>query len=82
MALGKGLLYGGLASKFAGPQLGGLAGLYGEWKGGGLAGLAITELFAKPLIGLPSYLGGLGLGNILGSFGLGGGSSQQTGGAV
>jgi hypothetical protein len=82
-ALGKGILYQGVASKFAGPQLGSIAGLYGEYKGGGLVGLGITELLVKPFLGMPSALGSLNLGNILGNIGGGGGQSGgNTGGAV
>lgn len=76
-SLGKGMLYQGVAQKFV-PSLAPIAGLYGGWKGGGLTGLAVTELFVKPFIGLPSNLGSIG--NIFGSLGLGGQSSTGSSG--
>lgn len=74
-SLGKGILYQGVAQKFI-PSLAPLAGLYGGWKGGGLTGLAVTELFVKPFIGMPSNLGSLNLGGLLGNLGGGGQSSM------
>lgn len=75
-ALGKSILYQGVAQKFA-PQFAPIAGLYGGWKGGGLTGLAVSELFVKPFIGLPSNLGNLT--GLLGNLGLGSQTSTQTG---
>lgn len=74
----KGIFYSTVASRFA-PQFAPLAELYGNWKGGGLIGVAAWQLFLNNLLGRPSALGSLGLGNLLG--GLGGGG-QQMGGAV
>lgn len=79
-SLGKGILYQGVAQKFI-PQLAPIAGLYGGWKGGGLTGLAVTELFVKPFLGMPSNLGNIT--GLLGGLGLGGGGQMQSmGGAV
>lgn len=79
LALGRGTLYGGAASKFA-PQFAPLATLYGEYSGGGFEGLAINEFLVKPFLGIPSVLPGI-LGNLGGIFG-GGGSGMSGSGQV
>lgn len=77
--LGRGILYGGVASKII-PSLAPIATLYGEYSAGGIESLAINEFLVKPFIGQQSVLGnifgsgGLNLGNLFG-----GGSSMQTG---
>lgn len=80
-ALGKGLLYGGVASKFV-PSLAPIAQLYGEYKGGGIEGLALNEILVNPFLGYPSALGNvLGPGGLLGNLlgGLGGSSGGLGG---
>lgn len=72
--LGKGILYGGAASKFV-PTLAPIATLYGEYAGGGLEGLAINEFLVKPFLGIPSTLPNI-LGNLGGLFGQGGQPGQ------